>query len=306
MIDVVYVLGKGSDWDNNEIRFSLRAIEKNLKEYRKIWIVGEKPVWIRNIQHIAYPDDLIHNADGNIARKILRVCQEEDLTEEFLFINDDHYIMKPTVAREIPPYHKGDLSKLPDTYFQQSFWRGRLFRTKNVLISKGLTALHFDCHVPMVMNKMRFPEVMSQFDFEKGIGYTMKSMYGNVVYGNSAPRLRGEKVTIFKKFSYEEVKRITKKAQFVAVNKDGTKAGFKQWINEQFPDPSAYEVEGSNNGAFNEVIRWLNGDKDFDKGSRLYEKYGKSRKIKKFLTKSPTMGRRMKLEHQMRELLNYI
>lgn len=306
MIDVVYVLGKGSIWDNNEIRFSLRAIEKNLQEYRNIWIVGERPDWLRNINHIPYPDELINNADGNIARKVLRVCQEEELTDDFLFINDDHFIIKPTIASEIPPYHKGDLAKLPEEYFQQAFWRGRLFRTKNVLLSKNLTALHFDCHAPIVMNKRRFPEVMSQFDFEKGMGYTMKSLYGNVVYGNSAPRLRGEKVTLFKNYTYEKVKKITVRAQFVAVNNAGLKAGFKQWLHEEFPDQSRYETKESDMGAFTKVVEWLNGDRDYVKGSQLYEKYGRSRKIKKFLTKSATTGRRMKLEHQMRELLNYL
>lgn len=306
MIDVVYVLGTGSIWDNNELRFSLRALEKNLKGYRKIWIVGERPDWIRNINHIPFKDELQRNADGNIARKVLRVCQEEDLTEDFLFINDDHFVMKPVVANGIPPYHKGDLSRLPEAYFQQSFWRGRLFRTKNVLLAKGFTALHFDCHIPMIINKRKFPEVMDLFDFEKGIGYTMKSLYGNVVYGNSAPRLFGEKITLFRNFTYDDVKRLTKKAQFVAVNNGGLKPGFKQWIHEEYPDPSSYEVTDSKSVAFLQVIAWLNGDRDFVKGAQLYEKYGKSRKIKKFLTKNVTMGRRMKLEHQMKELLNYV
>ena len=37
-IDVVYVLGTGSKWHNNEIRFSLRALEKNLRDYRHIYV----------------------------------------------------------------------------------------------------------------------------------------------------------------------------------------------------------------------------------------------------------------------------
>ncbi len=41
-IDLVYILGKGSKWSDNEIRFSLRSIEKYF-DYRKIFIIGEKP-----------------------------------------------------------------------------------------------------------------------------------------------------------------------------------------------------------------------------------------------------------------------
>lgn len=182
-IDVVYVLGIGSNWRNNEIRFSLRSIAKNLKGIHKVWIVGEKPEFIKNIKHIQHPDELgINNADGNIIRKVLRVCQEPTLTENFLFINDDHLIMKPMVASEIPPYRKMDMVTMKDDYFQDSSWKGRLFRTKNILLKRGYPAFHFDCHVPIVLNKKLFPEVISKFDYDRDTGYTMKSLYGNLIH----------------------------------------------------------------------------------------------------------------------------
>jgi hypothetical protein len=86
-IDVVYVLGTGSKWKNNELRFSLRAIEKNLTGYRDIYVIGENPGFLQNVIHIPYPDELPGNADGNIARKVLRACREKKLSDNFLFIN---------------------------------------------------------------------------------------------------------------------------------------------------------------------------------------------------------------------------
>jgi hypothetical protein len=71
VIDVVYILGTGSYWRNNEIRFSLRALERNLRGIRKIWIVGDYPDFIKNINHIPFKDELLNNADGNIIRKVL-------------------------------------------------------------------------------------------------------------------------------------------------------------------------------------------------------------------------------------------
>lgn len=303
MIDVVYVLGSGSAWHNNEIRFSLRALEKNLRDYQHIYVVGIKPDWLKNVRHIPHVDELIHNADGNIARKVLRVCQEEDLTEKFLFINDDHFINKPVRAADIPPYHKGDLTRYPEQFFQQSFWRGRLWRTKNVLLSRGFTTLHYDCHTPLVINKKLFPQALSQFDYEVNIGYTMKSMYANVVHGNSGQRLNGEKVTIFKKMTLKEIRRRCNNSPFVAVNDAGLNGAFKQWLFESYTDPSCYEGEGTNND-FIEVLAWLKGPRDYHEGIELFNRYGKSRKIKKFLEKSETTARKMKLEHQMKELLN--
>ncbi len=304
-IDVVYVLGKGSNWRNNEIRFSLRALEKNLKGIRKVWIVGEDPGFLKNVTIIPHPDEIgPNNADGNIIRKVLRACLEPTLTENFLFINDDHLIMRPIVAAEIPPYRKMDLTKCPDSYFQDNSWRGRLWRTKNVLLKKGYSTFHYDCHVPMVFNKKLFPEVVNRFDYNKDIGYTMKSLYGNVIH-QEGKILNGEKVVIFKPYIMGDIMKMVKNRSFVAFNDDGLKIPLKEWLFVHFPEPSKYEKKGLPD-AFFEIMKWvLSADRDFTSGCMLYDKYGLSKKVKKFMSKKESTARYMKLEHKLKELLNY-
>jgi hypothetical protein len=302
-IDIVYILGKGSTWRDNELRFSLRSVDKNLKGIRKIWIIGEKPEFIKNIIHIPFPDELINNADGNIIRKVLRVCQEESLTDNFLFINDDHLILKPIMAIDIPPYHKGNMEDFSKEFFEANFWRGRLFRTKNILIQKGYSALHFDCHTPIVMNKKRFPEVMSNFDFEKQTGYTMKSLYGNLVYPD-APLINGEKAVIFRPYVSSDITEKVKDKTFIAFNDDGLKIPLKTWLYLNFPDTSKYEKTSAD--PFFEIIRWIvSEERDFVSGCQLYDKHGKSKKVKRYLSKDESLARYEKLEHKIRELLNY-
>jgi hypothetical protein len=302
--DVVYVLGTGSNWRNNEIRFSLRSVDKNLKGIGKIWIVGKKPPFVKNVNHVPYPDELANNADGNIIRKVLRVCQEESLTENFLFINDDHLIMKEVMAGEIPPYRKMDMANLPDEYFQDNSWRGRLWRTKNILLKMGYTAYHFDCHVPIVFNKKIFPEVISKFNYEKDTGYTMKSLYGNVIHPD-APELKGRKVVIFRPYVLSDIKDKVKGRAFVAFNDDGLKVQLKEWLYRQFPEPCRFEIL-SEEDPFFKIIRWVISDeKDFITGCQLFDKYGKSKKTKKYLSKGESKARYMKLDHKIKELLNY-
>jgi hypothetical protein len=306
-IDIVYVLGKGSSWKNNEIRFSLRALEKNLQGYRKIWVIGEKPEWIKGIHHIPFKDELVNNADGNIIRKVLRICQEKTLTKNFLFINDDHLIMKSICASDILPYHKGNMVDFKKEYFEADFWRGRLWRTRNILIEKGYPCFHFDCHVPMVINKKHFPEVISQFDFEKNVGFTMKSLYGNLIYAENAPRLNGEKVAVFRPMTFDQVKAHCAGRQFVAFNDKGLRVGFKLWLYLNFPDPSSFEISNLDPEPFIDILQWLaDGESEYQAGYALFEKYGKSKKVKRYLSREENSGRRMKLEHQLRELLNYL
>jgi hypothetical protein len=304
-IDVVYVLGKGSNWRNNELRFSLRSLEKNLQGIRKIWIVGEKPDFVKNVNHIPFPDELINNADGNIIRKVLRVCQEKTLTDKFLFINDDHIIFKPVLASDIPPYHKGSLESFDKKFFEANFWRGRLFRTKNILQQKGYPDLHFDCHVPIVFDKNRFPQVINEFDFEKNTGYTMKSLYGNVVHPDG-PGLRGEKVVIFRPYTLSDINDKVKGRTFIAFNDDGLRPPMKTWLYCNFPEPSKYEKATGPQDPFFDIVAWtLSGDKNFAAGCQVYDKFGKARKVKKYLSKGESAARYMKLEHKIRELLNY-
>lgn len=303
-IDVVYVLGKGTAWSNNEIRFSLRSVEKNLKGVRKIWVIGEKPDFLKNVNHIPYPDELVNNADGNIIRKVLRACQEEKLTDDFLFINDDHLIMKQVTASEIPPYQKGDLAVLPKEFFEVNFWRLRLYRTRNILQLRGFSALHFDCHCPIVFNKKRFPEVISLFDYAKNTGYTMKSLYGNVVHPD-APLMTGEKKILFRPYTMEDIKKRTADCIFASFNDDGLTPALKEWLYDSFPKPSKYEKIQEEDAAL-EVIKWLRSDQNFEEGTRIFERYGKARKAKKYFGKGETKARSLKLEHKMKELLNYL
>lgn len=303
-IDIVYVLGKGSAWNNNELRLSLRSVSKNLKSIRKIYLVGEKPEWIKNIIHIPFGDELKNNADGNIIKKILRVCQEENLSDNFLFMNDDYLIMQAIEAPSIPPYHKGDMTTFEKAYFEDCFWKGRLWRTMNILVQKGFTAYHFDCHVPIVLNKKLFPEVIKQFDFERNIGYTMKSLYGNVIYPDG-PLLNGEKVTMFRPYSLKDSIERMKDRQFIAFNDTGLTPVLKEILYNMFPSSSKYEKAGAV-PAF-EIISWLwDEEKDYEKGALLYEKYGKSLWTKNYFAKVESKVRNEKLIFKLREMLKYV
>ena len=301
-IDVVYVLGSGSYWRNNEIRFSLRALDKNLRGIRKIWIVGEYPDFVKGINHIPFKDELLNNADGNIIRKVLRICQESEVSSNFLFMNDDHLIMKEVHAGAIPPYHKGDLSTLSKEYFGESPWRGHLFNSRNVLTKLGYKALHFDCHVPMIISKEKFPQVMSKFDFEK-TPYTMKSLYGNIVHPE-APKMKGEKVTLFRPYSQEDIRKKTHGRSFVAYNDDGLKIALKIWLYQHFPEKSKYEKSADD--PYFDLVKWvLSPDKDFKSGCELYDKYGLSKRTRKYMSRGESKVRYLKLEHKLKELLNY-
>jgi hypothetical protein len=304
IIDVVYVLGTGSRWNDNEIRFSLRSIEKNLRNFRNVYIVGHCPEFLQNVIHIKSRDvfDPGKNADGNIIKKVLLACKEKGLSDDFLFINDDHLVLKPIQVSKVPSFHKGDMKDFPAEYWKLNFWRSRLRRTFDALLLSKLSTLHFDCHTPILFNKLKFPEIISAFNYQDDIGYTMKSLYGNVMYPN-APLLTNQKRTVFRPFTRAELSERFRGPQFLSFNDQGLNASLKWWLIEKFPAKSGFEKDTPSDRIF-ELFDWLKSGKDYQKGVAIFQRYYKGVNIIRMFKMGETPVLRKKLEFKILQTIN--
>lgn len=84
----VWILGNGSKWGNNEIRYSIRSVVK-YHPNANVLIIGEKPEWYAG-DHIYMPDDSIRYV--NKWNKVIRACQEFD---SFVQMDDDFFLTEP-------------------------------------------------------------------------------------------------------------------------------------------------------------------------------------------------------------------
>ena len=304
-IDVVYVLGTGSRWNNNEIRFSLRAIEKNMSGVRNIIVVGERPAFLQNVIHLPAKDiyDPAVNADANIITKVLVACNYEGLSNDFLFINDDHIVIKPIAAANVPPLHKGDMTTYAPDYWKLNYWRTRLKRTMETLRAASLPALHFDCHTPIVFNKHRFKEVVERFDYKTAPGLTMKSLYGNVVYAESGVLLTDQKRTVFKNFILNELNNRLAPATFLSFNDDGLNNSLKWWLIDSFRSKSRYEADYPEDRVF-DLYWWKMNGRPWDMGVQLFEKYHKHYNLTQMFRMGETPMLRKKLEYKLMQTIH--
>lgn len=178
MIDIVYPIGKKSYWNDNEIIFSLRSVEMYLANVRNVWIVGRVPEGITNVNHIPASDP--HNIpDMNIMEKVAKACEHPDISDTFLFMNDDHYILQHFDAEDFPSFYFGTLEE----YFKRRGADGYGIRARNsmnLLQSKGLPTKYFDIHYPILYQKQAFVDhVVKAVDINKPHGYVLKSLYAN-------------------------------------------------------------------------------------------------------------------------------
>jgi len=306
-IDLVYVLGKGSCWKNNEIRYSLRSVQKNLKGAGTVWVIGENPGFFsKNVRHIYHPDEItkFKNADGNMALKILRACQEPELSDDFLFMNDDFIINNPIVASDIPWLHKGDMKTRPDKFWKSQFYRFRLRRTFDVLKERGLPTMQYDYHAPMLMNKHEFPRVMEKFDFREDIGYTFRSLYGNCLALPCEPV--GEwKKTIYIKTTVNQINKIVKNATFVGYNDKGVNNSLKFWMQTKFPSQSVYESKSITED-ISEIQEWLNNPHDLSEGLKLFFRYSRNGNLSPRVHVTDTPALRERLSNKLKMIMEEI
>lgn len=176
MTDIVIPLNSKSCWANNELRFTLRSIEQFLTGYRNVYIVGEKPDWIRNVIHIPFLDKYDYPA-RNIMSKICRACEEQDLSDYFLFFNDDHFLLTKFHAPAFPYFYKGDLMQVKNlTRYQDT-----VDNTIKALIAENKPTKDFDTHTPILYRKKEFVDVMGMFNWKVPHALCIKSLYCNML-----------------------------------------------------------------------------------------------------------------------------
>lgn len=173
--------GFGSRYGNVELKYCLRSIEKHLSGYGEIFLIGHKPNWVKNVQHIpATDEDRTWWKEWNIYRKILLACEDPRVSEDFLFMNDDHFLLKDFVAGEFPYYWDGGLD---DQTKREDQYGATVRNTHDLLKSLGIESpKHCDVHTPCLYNKDKF-KALSKFNWSVKHGYCIKTLYLNIFYG---------------------------------------------------------------------------------------------------------------------------
>lgn len=171
---IVIPLGSGSRWDNTELRYCLRSIVKHLSGYGDIFLIGDKPDWVQNVIHIPATDgDMTYDKERNIFNKLMIACRDERVSEEFLMVHDDHYLLKDFVAGEFPYYSDGPFAE----QMSISDYKHTIANTADFFKYGHIyNAQHYDVHCPIIFNK-DCAQWLHAINWEKKYGYCIKSCY---------------------------------------------------------------------------------------------------------------------------------
>jgi hypothetical protein len=239
MTDVVYVLGSGSFWADQELKFSLRSLELFLEDIGQVFVVGTRPRWLTNVVHLPWPDR--HTCkERNIMEKLAYACGHPDLSQQFLHVHDDHFALAHQVAGEIPNWCGRSLAAVVQAVDPANHWRDAVLNTQRALEARGLTTFNYDIHLPMIFDKTLYPEVMDTFDwFNTPRGFVVKSLYGNTL--KLTPTLSADLKLVKRETLQELVARLHGRAWF-SLGNSALNLNLKNLLAALYPTPSQFEL----------------------------------------------------------------
>lgn len=240
-MDFVYLFKDDPEHESEELRYSLRSLQ-NIP-HGNVFFAGEVPAWIQNVVHI--PVEQSGEKKENVRANLFAAAKDEQLSDDFVLMNDDFFIMKPldalpnlnfgTMRDVIAHYH----SRYPEiTPYMQS-----MIELYELLKSKGYDEpISYELHVPMVMNKHN---IRTLIDDSEGIYSHFRSYYGNVfnVGGEAVPDVKLFLKPVHNNPAYVADPEVYVRAQtFLSGSgitfRDGTLGDF---LRNAFPEKSPYE-----------------------------------------------------------------
>ena len=184
--DLVYIV-KASEY-NPDLQMSLRSVAK-FCDYRNIWIIGYKPTWVKNTNHIATKQN--QDKWKNSITNYLAACNCPEISENFILMNDDFFALKPirdwrrslnvclgTLEEEVEK-NKDDIKK--------SRWKYGFDYALDILNTLNCkNTYNYEAHLPIIINKQNFLNMMN-LPLIREFMTTRKVLHKRSIYKNLYP-----------------------------------------------------------------------------------------------------------------------
>lgn len=223
LLDVVIPVREGEP--NDSLRYALRSLINY--PHRNVYIVGYKPQWVKNV--IFLPRNQKNQDDlENTNKNLLLAVHQSELSDNFVWTNDDIYFMKP--IHEISVYHQGLIEDTINRYksnnrFHQAY---SLIKTKEWLQRQGVKEIYsYELHFPVIFDKKRMKNLFTELTLP------LFAIRPRTLYNNHY-QLNGAKVNDAKDSTDQENTYISAGTDF-----DSSPTG--EYVRSAFAAPSKYE-----------------------------------------------------------------
>lgn len=172
--------------NGEELRLSIASVRKNFVGEPSFIVIGEKPPWydgkhIPLKQFTGIRDNPARMPFRDTQHKIMHAVSSDLINEEFVWIMDDCYMLKPTTLDEmkVPRY---------DPWYKinvKATWHQIIRITFAALGKQGKSQLQYGTHLPHVFTKTNLRSLFDMYGFP-GQLCLFEILYGNTFHNPKA------------------------------------------------------------------------------------------------------------------------
>ena len=236
--DIVYVYSKNSStWRGMEIKFSIRSLAKYGRNYNRIIIIGDRPVYFNEmIVHVPFEDNPMYSKERRIFEKLLAVGEKANIFDGFIMFNDDYFLMREIDFNYLPYYFNCSLELKIKKRKNNDIYNQAMLNTQRMLKDRAKDTRHFDIHYPIFFKNFLLKKLADSYDWTLKGGYVIKSLYCNT-FG-----IEGDYRPDYKIFEETEKSKIIETIQRTDLfSTDKITRAMAELLNKLYPEKSIFE-----------------------------------------------------------------
>jgi len=230
-------------WDGgaalDELRYSMRSIEKNYQGKAKLTIIGDRPRWFKG--HVIHQRRVNAGDRGfqrglrDVLAKMHTLSRHPDVQDEFVWMMDDVFMVKPCTYTDMVTPRAAPAIKRS----KGNRWQSIKTNTAARLERNGHTTYDYGTHLPHHVEKAKLAGMFKVWKPLEHL-FLWEVVYGNLYRGkpqSHVPFLRRTK----DKVEDATYTRWAKRNSFFNLAKDGWGHPIRNWLIDRFPERAAGE-----------------------------------------------------------------
>lgn len=248
ILDIVYPnVQKFVQWE--ELRYSLRSLAKNLVNVPfRVWIVGDKPDWVSDqVNFIPVPYSGKTRCI-DILYKHQAVIEHPDIGEEYIWMNDDIYLVNPVQYADLClNVAINNLSQSKGKFNPQTVWGRDVLHTLDVLKKYKLPTWNYAAHIPHRHEKSKVSTLIQQFNMMED-PLEMNILYYNYWFRDFYPYIDSLELTNNQGFcinrpdpNTQNLENQLRVKKYMNNSEAGMSSVTKHYLTKLFPNSSIFE-----------------------------------------------------------------
>ncbi len=253
MIGVYYpYLESAKKWE--ELKYSLRGLDRFFGEDFEVWIVGDLPSWIKGVRHIPHKktERITSSATYDAVSKLSQYIDNKDSPERFVRMYDDIYFIAERTLADL------EVTRYLFSYEEFSsggcrsgslIWQDQVRKSVEAVRQIGYPGYMTETHCPEVFEKKKMQKVFALFGPLENRLLTSTLYYNVFPFGRLLKDRKTERALFYGQendFSYgnlsgSQMDQILKGKYFLNHNDLGLDNDLKKYICKMFPQKSRFE-----------------------------------------------------------------